>query len=112
MAELMIRLAHGACPAAVWCARSMQLLAQHAASHFALVVKGVDLRSTGRKSTWVRTPQMTKAQSSVPARVQVATLVSLEHALARRGGGIEPLHVSMPLELKSSPSTSLTHPGL
>ena len=30
----------------------------------------------------------------------------------RRGGGIEPLHVSMPLELKSSPSTSPTHPGL
>ncbi len=29
----------------------------------------------------------------------------------RRGGGIEPLHVSMPLELKSSPSTSPTHPG-
>ena len=29
----------------------------------------------------------------------------------RQGGGIEPLHVSMPLELKSSPSTSLTHPG-
>ena len=29
----------------------------------------------------------------------------------RRGGGIEPLHVSMPLELKSSPSASPTHPG-
>ena len=30
----------------------------------------------------------------------------------RQGGGIEPLHVSMPLELKSSPSTSPTHLGL
>ena len=30
----------------------------------------------------------------------------------RRGGGIEPLHVSMPRELKSRPSTSVTHPGL
>ena len=29
----------------------------------------------------------------------------------RQRGGIEPLHVSMPLELKSSPSTSPTHPG-
>ena len=29
----------------------------------------------------------------------------------RRGGGIEPLHVSMPHELKSRPSTSPTHPG-
>ena len=32
--------------------------------------------------------------------------------LWRLGGGIEPLHVSMPRELKSRPSTSLTHPGL
>ena len=31
--------------------------------------------------------------------------------LNRRGGGIEPLHVSMPRELKSRPSTSPTHPG-
>ena len=30
----------------------------------------------------------------------------------RRRGGIEPLHVSMPRELKSRPSTSLTHPGI
>ena len=30
----------------------------------------------------------------------------------RRRGGIEPLHVSMPRELKSRPSTSPTHPGL
>jgi hypothetical protein len=29
----------------------------------------------------------------------------------RRGGGIEPLHVSMPRELKSRPSTNPTHPG-
>jgi hypothetical protein len=29
----------------------------------------------------------------------------------RRGGGIEPLHVSMPRELKSRPGTSPTHPG-
>ena len=29
----------------------------------------------------------------------------------RQGGGIEPLHVYMPHELKSCPSTSLTHPG-
>jgi hypothetical protein len=34
------------------------------------------------------------------------------NTLVRQRGGIEPLHVSMPLELKSSPSTSLTHPGL
>ena len=32
-------------------------------------------------------------------------------ATPRQGGGIEPLHVSMPHELKSCPSTSLTHPG-
>ena len=30
---------------------------------------------------------------------------------SRRGGGIEPLHVSMPRELKSRPSTSPTHHG-
>ena len=29
----------------------------------------------------------------------------------RQEGGIEPLHVSMPRELKSRPSTSPTHPG-
>ena len=29
-----------------------------------------------------------------------------------RGGGIEPLHVSMPRELKSRPNSSPTHPGL
>ncbi len=29
----------------------------------------------------------------------------------RRGGGIEPLHVSMPRELKSRPITSPAHPG-
>ena len=32
-------------------------------------------------------------------------------AKKRRGGRIEPLHVSMPCESKSRPSTSLTHPG-
>ena len=32
-------------------------------------------------------------------------------AKKRRRGGIEPLHVSMPRELKSRPSTSPTHPG-
>ena len=30
---------------------------------------------------------------------------------SRRGGGIEPLHVSMPRELKSRPGTSPTHSG-
>ena len=30
---------------------------------------------------------------------------------SRRRGGIEPLHVSMPRELKSRPGTSPTHPG-
>ena len=30
----------------------------------------------------------------------------------RQRGGIEPLHVSMPRELKSRPGTSPTHPGL
>ena len=29
----------------------------------------------------------------------------------RRRGGIEPLHISVSLELKSSPSTNLTNPG-
>ena len=29
----------------------------------------------------------------------------------REGGGIEPLHVTMPQELKSCPSISQTHPG-
>ena len=32
-------------------------------------------------------------------------------AAARQRGGIEPLRVSMPLELKSSPHASPTHPG-
>ena len=36
----------------------------------------------------------------------------MNHNLFRRGGGIEPLHVSMPLELKSSPSISPTHHGM
>ena len=31
--------------------------------------------------------------------------------LTRRRGGIEPLHISVSLELKSSPSTNLTNPG-
>ena len=44
MAELMIRLAHEACLSTVWCARSMKLLAQPAACHFALVVKGGGLK--------------------------------------------------------------------
>ena len=39
-----------------------------------------------------------------------ACRVSL-HLHWRRGGGIEPLHVPMPRELKSRPSTSPTHPG-
>jgi hypothetical protein len=30
----------------------------------------------------------------------------------RRRGGIEPLHVSMPREVKSRPSASPTHPGI
>jgi hypothetical protein len=32
-------------------------------------------------------------------------------AYIRQEGGIEPLHVSTPRELKSRPSTSPTHPG-
>ena len=43
-----------------WAADPLGLLAAPASSHVALVVKGVDLRSTGRKSVWVRTPQMAK----------------------------------------------------
>ena len=35
-----------------------------------------------------------------------------DNSSMRQGGGIEPLHVSMPHELKSCPSTSLTHPGI
>ena len=31
--------------------------------------------------------------------------------ISRQGGGIEPLYVSMPQELKSCPSTSPTHLG-
>ena len=34
------------------------------------------------------------------------------HAAARRRGGISPLRVSTPHELKSCPSTSPTHPGI
>ena len=41
---------------------------------------------------------------------QHSSLNGCEHA-ERQGGGIEPLHVSMPHELKSCPSTSPTHPG-
>ena len=39
-------------------------------------------------------------------------IMSTEEATHRRRGGIEPLRVSTPHELKSCPSTSLTHPGL
>jgi hypothetical protein len=41
---------------------------------------------------------------------QRSSLNGCAHA-ERQGGGIEPLHVSMPHELKSCPSTSPTHPG-
>ena len=45
--------------------------------------------------------------------LQHLTLIMLTSIVVnRQGGGIEPLHVSMPLDLKSCPSTSLTHPGL
>ena len=37
--------------------------------------------------------------------------IACDHHSIRRGGGIEPLHVSMPRELKSRPSTSPTHHG-
>ena len=43
--------------------------------------------------------------------VEVFPLCAFKSQVKRRRGGIEPLHVSMPLELKSSPSTSPTHPG-
>ena len=43
--------------------------------------------------------------------VKVFPLCAFKSQVKRRRGGIEPLHVSMPLELKSSPSTSPTHPG-
>ena len=39
-------------------------------------------------------------------------LISLLPSSFRRRGGIEPLHVSMPRELKSRPGTSPTHPGM
>ena len=41
-----------------------------------------------------------------------ATAASPRMKCGRRRGGIEPLHVSMPRELKSRPSTSPTHPGI
>ena len=45
--------------------------------------------------------------------LQHLTLIMLTSIVVnRQGGGIEPLHVSMPHELKSCPSTSLTHPGI
>ena len=39
------------------------------------------------------------------------TVRRLANTKKRRRGGIEPLHVSMPRELKSRPGTSPTHPG-
>ena len=42
----------------------------------------------------------------------VASFFVIVISINRQGGGIEPLHVSMPHELKSCPSTSLTHPGM
>jgi hypothetical protein len=48
---------------------------------------------------------------SRPLPLRLALLTSLAIFRIRRGGGIEPLHVSMPHELKSCPSTSPTHPG-
>ena len=46
--------------------------------------------------------------AQVPRRALFPRFVTWK---VRRRGGIEPLHVSMPCELKSRPSTSLTHPG-
>ena len=51
---------------------------------------------------------------STPGEPEVVEARAFEHGplvLKRRGGGIEPLHVSMPCELKSRLSTSPTHPG-
>ena len=40
------------------------------ASQFARVVKGVDLRSTGGNSAWVRAPQLTPCWAGVPQRMR------------------------------------------
>ena len=50
-------------------------------------------------------------QKHVKAVVEVGKQLGVPET-KRRGGGIEPLHVSMPRELKSRPSTSPTHPGM
>ena len=42
---------------------------------------------------------------------QISQCDTCNEVFKRRRGGIEPLHVSMPRELKSRPSTSPTHPG-
>ena len=46
-----------------------------------------------------------------PRGAQTTAATQGEGNEKRQGGGIEPLHVSMPRELKSRPSTSPTHPG-
>ena len=61
-----------AAPGAVCC-----MILMGAQSHFARVVKGVDLTSTGRKSAWVRAPQMTQRLQApaIPARTVCLSLV-------------------------------------
>ena len=48
--------------------------------------------------------------SSARRQLREAMMCSRQGKEERQGGGIEPLCVSTPLDLKSSPSTSLTHP--
>jgi hypothetical protein len=50
-------------------------------------------------------------KSAFPINSYAIAKLQAREKCARQGGGFEPLHVSMPRELKSRPSTSPTHPG-
>ena len=52
---------------------------------FARVVKGVDLRSTGGNSAWVRTPQLTRPLGHARLAWRFETMYGSERARARLG---------------------------
>ena len=58
-----------------------------------------------------RRPQATRAKRTAGSRRSGRSWSTSQHGQERRRGGIEPLCVSTPHELKSCPSTSPTHPG-
>ena len=61
---------------------------------------------------WTLSPNLSEAFSRCQACFPYSLAIKQTNDRQnRRKGGIEPLHVSMPRELKSRPSSSPTHPG-